>query len=105
MKDLYEGLFSYATIMTMIHIEDSIVLDDLLAHIGEQRSRAKLVDQPFDLGIVTDKRPSQILELVENNKALLHEIGMSNLAWHDDALRSTVKLGGEELFISVCRPR
>lgn len=61
----------------MILIEDSVVLDELLAHIGEERTRAKLIDKPFDLGIATDKRPSQILELVDNNEAVLKEIGMS----------------------------
>lgn len=89
----------------MITIEDSVVFDDILAHVGNERSRAKLVDKPFDLGIVTDKQPSQILDLIEKNMETLKEIGMSNYVWHDDALRSTLKIAGEDLFISICAPR
>ena len=64
----------------MIQIEDSVILDEILTHIGEQRIRAKLTDKPFELGIVTDKRPSQILSLVHNeeSEATLKEIGMTD---------------------------
>lgn len=89
----------------MIQIEDSVVLDELLNHVGEQQSRAKLVDQPFELGVVTDKRPSQILDLVYKNEATFKEFGMTAFKWHDDALRSTLKLCGEELIFSISRPR
>jgi hypothetical protein len=89
----------------MIMIEDSIVFDEILTHIGEERVRARLIDKPFDLGIVTDKKPSQILDLVESNVDSLKEIGMSNYTWHDDALRSSMKLAGEDLLISICAPR
>ena len=91
----------------MIRINDSVVFDELLEHIGEQRIRAKLTDKPFDLGIATDIRPSQVLALVnkEESMAVLNEIGMQNYKWHDDALRSELKLAGENLLISICRPR
>lgn len=89
----------------MITIEDSVVLGELLEHIGEVRTRAKLVDKPFDLGVATDKRPSQILDLIEKNEATLKEIGMSSYIWHDDALRSKLRLAGEDLLISICAPR
>lgn len=89
----------------MIDVKHSEVINKLLAHVGEQRVRAKLVDSPFDLGIVTDKRPSHILKLINKNIDILTEIGMANQVWHDDALRSTLRLGGEELLISICRPR
>lgn len=88
-------------------MEDSVVIDEILEHIGGQRIRAKLIDKPFQLGIVTDKRPSQILKLVHNAKseAVLKEIGMTDYKWNDDALRSELKLAGENLLISICRPR
>ena len=82
-------------------------MDELLEHIAEQRVRAKLTDKPFELGILTDIRPSQILDLVhsEENEALLKEIGMTSYQWRDDALRSELKLAGETLLISICGPR
>lgn len=86
-------------------MEDSAAFDEILTHIGEERIRARLIDKPFDLGIVTDKRPSQILDLIESNMDTLKEIGMLSFMWHDDALRSTMKLAGEDLFISICAPR
>ena len=91
----------------MIQIEDSVVVNEILAHIGEQRIRAKLTDKPFELGIATDKRPSQMLRLLhsEKNEAVLKEIGMTDYKWHDDALRSELKLAGENLLISICSPR
>lgn len=91
----------------MIQIEDSIIFDEILTHIGEQRVRAKLVDKPFELGIVTDKRPSQILDLMNNkeSEATLKEIGMTDYRWHDDALRSDLRLAGEQLIFSICSPR
>ena len=89
----------------MITIEDSVVLEDLLEHVGEQRSRAKLVDQSFELGIATGKRPSQVLDLVNNNEATFKKIGMTKFQWYDDALRSNLKLAGEELLISISRKR
>ena len=91
----------------MIQIEDSIVMQDILIHVGEQRTRAKLMDRPFQLGIVTDKRPSQILKLVHSKEieATLKEIGMTRYKWHDDALRSNLRLAGEELLISICSPK
>ena len=91
----------------MIKVEDSVVIDEILEHIGEQRIRAKLTDKPFELGIVTDKRPSQILKLVHDKKseAVFKEIGMTDYKWNDDALRSELKLAGEKLLISICRPR
>lgn len=91
----------------MIQIEDSVILDEVLAHIGEQRVRAKLTDKPFELGIVTDKRPSQILQLVhsDESEAILKEIGMTDYKWHDDALRSDLRLAGEQLIFSICSPR
>jgi hypothetical protein len=89
----------------MIVIEDSVVFDEILTHIGEERVRARLIDKPFDLGIVTDKRPSQVLALIESNMDTLREIGMSSCIWHDDALRSSLKLAGEDLLISICAPR
>jgi hypothetical protein len=89
----------------MISIEDSVVFAEILAHIGEERVRAKLIDKPFDLGIVSNKQQSQILSLIENNIDGLKEIGMSSSIWHDDALRSSMKLAGEDLLISICAPR
>ncbi len=91
----------------MIYIEDSAVIDELLEHVGKQRVRAKLTDKPFELGIATDKKPSQILKLVhdEENEAKLKEIGMTEYKWNDDALRSELKLTGEKLLISICRTR
>ncbi|MDQ2972863.1 MAG: hypothetical protein M3Q79_00055 [bacterium] len=91
----------------MIQIEDSVVIDEILEHIAEQRIRAKLTDEPFELGIVTDKRPSKTLKLVHSDisTAVLKEIGMTDYKWNDDALRSELKLAGENLLISVCRPR
>lgn len=91
----------------MIQVVDSVVIDEILEHIGEQRIRANLTDKPFELGIVTDKRPSQILALVhsDNCEALLKEIGMTVYKWNDDALRSELKLAGENLLVSICRPR
>lgn len=82
-------------------------MDEVLAHIGEQRIRAKLTDKPFELGIVTDKRPSQILRIVhgEESEATLKEIGMTTYKWHDDALRSDLRLAGEQLIFSICSPR
>lgn len=91
----------------MIQIEDSVVLDEILAHVGEQRMRAKLTDKPFELGIATDKRPSQILQLLHSkeSEATLKEIGMTDYKWHDDALRSNVRVAGEQLIFSICSPR
>ena len=89
----------------MITIEDSVVFEEILTHIGEERVRAKLIDKPFDLGIVTDKQQSQILSLIESNMGALTEIGMSSYVWHDDALRSSMRLAGEDLLISICAPR
>jgi len=91
----------------MIQIEDSTAIGEILDHIGKQRIRAKLTDKPFELGIVTDKRPSQILELVHSEKCetALKEIGMTSYKWNDDALRSDLKVAGESLLISICRPR
>jgi hypothetical protein len=86
-------------------IEDSVLFDEILTHIGEERIRARLIDKPFDLGIVTDKQPSHILDLIESNMDALRKIGMSNYIWHDDALRSSMKLAGEDLLISICAPR
>ena len=91
----------------MIQIEDSIVFDELLEHVGKQRIRAKLTDKPFELGVATDIRPSQILALInqEGNMSVLKEIGMEKYEWHDDALRSNLRLAGENLMISICSPR
>ncbi|MEO5690614.1 MAG: hypothetical protein ABIQ64_00320 [Candidatus Saccharimonadales bacterium] len=89
----------------MVTIEDSIVLDEILEHVGEQRARAKLVDHSFELGIVTDKRPSQILDLIHNNEAVFKEIGMTKFEWYDDALRSKMRVAGEELLFSISRKR
>jgi hypothetical protein len=91
----------------MIHIKDSIIFDELLEHIGKQRIRAKLTDKPFELGIATDIRPSQILSLVnkDENMATLEELGMKIYKWHDDALRSNLRLAGENLMISICGTR
>ena len=91
----------------MIQIEDSVVVDDILTHVGEQRVRAKLIDKPFELGIMSDKRPSQILDLLhkDESEAVLKEIGMKEYKWHDDALRSSMRIAGEELIISICSPR
>ena len=89
----------------MIMIEDSVVFDEILTHIENERVRAKLVDKSFDLGIVTDKRASTILELIEKNMNTLKKIGMSHYIWHDDALRSSLKIAGEELLVSLCAPR
>jgi len=91
----------------MIHIEDSVIFGELIEHIAKQRSRAKLTDKPFELGVVTDIRPSQIFSLLhkDENMAVLKEIGMQNYKWHDDALRSDLRLAGENLMISICGPR
>lgn len=89
----------------MITMKDSVALNEILEHVGNERVRAKLVDKSFDLGIATNKRPSQILELIEKNMDTLKEIGMSNYVWHDDALRSSLKIAGEELLVSICAPR
>lgn len=91
----------------MIQIEDSVVLNEILTHIGEQRIRAKLIDKPFELGIATDKRPSQILYLIRSKEAqaTLKEIGMTNYQWRDDALRSDLRIAGEQLIFSICSPR
>lgn len=91
----------------MINVEDTVILDDLLDHISKQRLRAKLTDKPFELGIATDIRPSQVLSLVnkEESMAVLKEIGMQNYKWHDDALRSYLRVAGENLIISICHPR
>lgn len=82
-------------------------MEDILTHVSKQRIRAKLTDKPFQIGIVTDKRPSQMLSLVHNkeNEALLKEIGITDYKWHDDALRSSLRLCGEELLISICSPK
>jgi hypothetical protein len=91
----------------MIEIKDSVVFSELLDHIGKQRIRAKLTDKTFELGIATDIRPSQILSLVnkDENMATLKEIGMDSYEWHDDALRSNLRLAGENLMISICSAR
>jgi hypothetical protein len=89
----------------MIVIEGSVAFDEILTHIGEERMRAKLIDKPFDLGVLSDKQSSQILNLIEGSMDALKEIGMSNYIWHDDALRSSMKLAGEDLLISICAPR
>ena len=91
----------------MIQIADSVILDEILTHIGEQRIRSKLTDKPFELGIMTDKRPSQILDLLysSESEATLKEIGMTEYKWHDDALRSEMRLAGEQLIFSICSPR
>jgi hypothetical protein len=91
----------------MIHIKDSIIFDELIEHIAKQRIRAKLTDKPFELGIATDVRPSQILTLVnkDENMVILKELGMKIYKWHDDALRSDLRLAGENLIISICGSR
>lgn len=90
-----------------MNIDESAVIGEVLAHIKKQRVRAKLIDQPFELGILTDKKQSQIIKLLRTDKsvALLKEIGMTEYGWNDDALRSELKLAGENLFISICRSR
>ncbi|MBP7767252.1 hypothetical protein KA068_01900 [Candidatus Saccharibacteria bacterium] len=91
----------------MIHIEDSVVVDEILEHVAVERRRAKLTDKPFDLGMMTDVRPSQILKLVSSDACMssLKEIGMVEYKWHDDALRSELRIAGENLLISICSPR
>jgi hypothetical protein len=91
----------------MIQIDDSVVFSEILEHIAEQRIRAKLIDKPFELGIATDIRPSQVLTLIDKdvNMAVLKEIGMRSYRWHADALRSNLRLAGENLMISICSPR
>lgn len=91
----------------MIQIEDSVAFDELLEHIGKQRIRAKLTDKPFELGVATDIRPSQVLSLINEKKniSVLKELGMEKYKWHDDALRSNLRLAGENLMISICSPR
>lgn len=89
----------------MIAIKDSVVLERILTHIGEERIRAKLTNKPFDLGIVSDTQQSQVLELIASSMYALKEIGMSNFIWRDDALRSSIKLAGEDLLVSICAPR
>lgn len=91
----------------MIQIEDSVVMEDILEHVGKERVRAKLTDKPFVLGITTDKRPSQILALVhsKDSEALLKEIGMTAYEFRWDALRSSLRLAGEELTFSISGSR
>jgi len=56
---------------------------------------------------MTDKRPSQILSLMHSSESesTLKEIGMADYKWHDDALRSELRLAGEQLIFSICSPR
>ena len=89
----------------MIANKDSVAFDNILSHIHEERVRAQLTNKSFELGILSDKQQSQVLELVESNIDTLKGIGMSKLLWHDDALRSSMKLAGEDLLISICTPR
>lgn len=91
----------------MIHNEQSVILSKLLEHISTQRVRAKLTDQPFDLGIATDTKESQVLPIIrdEANMKLLQDIGLQNYIWHNDALRSSLMIAGENLLVSICRPR
>lgn len=89
----------------MIANEDPATFDNILSHIHEERIRAQLTNKPFDLGILSDKQHSQVLELIESNTDALKEVGMSKLIWHDDALRSSMKLAGEDLLVSICAPR
>lgn len=91
----------------MVQIEDSVVLNEILTHIGEQRVRAKLIDKPFELGIVTDKQASQIMQLLgrKESQTALKDLGMTEYKWRDDALRSDLRLAGEQLMFSICSPR
>lgn len=43
----------------MIYLEDSVVVDEIIQHISEQRARAKLTDKPFDLGMMHACLPSK----------------------------------------------
>lgn len=83
------------------------ITKDIFTHIKEQLIRANLSDKPFELGILTDKRQSQILPLLHNTESFsqLKEIGMSEYKWHSDGLRSELSLAGECLMFSVCRSR
>ena len=97
--------FPTYSILECMTTEDSALFDKILTHIREQQIRAKLTDKSFDLGVLTSKQHSPILALIENNMDTLANIGMSNYIWHDDALRSTMNLAGEDLLFSICAPR
>ena len=87
--------------------KNQAIVDQLIDHIGNQMVRAKLVDTSFELGLLTDKKPSLVLELVRSAsvQAKLRELGMVEYRWNDDALRSELKLADESLIVSICRPR
>jgi hypothetical protein len=91
----------------VIYVDDSVIIDEILEHVVVERRRAKLTDKPFDLGIMTDIRPSQVLKLVRSDACMstLKEIGMAEYKWYDDALRSELRIAGENLLISICSPR
>ncbi len=71
----------------------------------EQRVRAKLVEKAFELGIVTDEKPSKVLDVVINNLAVFEALGMKKYHWQDDALRSHKKVSGEQLLFSISAVR
>jgi hypothetical protein len=77
----------------------------LLAHIQKQRIRAKLIDKPFELGVATDKKPSYILTVIQENYATFEALGMEKYHWQDDALRSSKRIAGEQLLFSISTKR
>jgi hypothetical protein len=89
----------------MVKLQKSTVLKLLLNHIDKQRIRAKLINKPFELGVVTDKKPSYIFEVINENFAALEALGMKKYHWQDDALRSSKRISGESLLFSISATR
>ena len=85
----------------MATLQKNTVLKKLLEHVEKQRVRAKLIDKPFELGIATNKRPSYIFEVIDEHYSALEDIGMKKYHWQDDALRSRIRIAGEDLWISI----
>lgn len=85
----------------MAKLHKSTVLKLLLEHIEKQRIRAKLIGKPFELGIATDKKPSYVLTIIQENYSTLEALGMKKYHWQDDALRSNKRIAGEQLLFSI----
>ena len=85
----------------MANLHKSTVLKLLLEHIEKQRSRAKLINKPFELGVATDKKPSYVLSVIQENYSTFEALGMNKYHWQDDALRSNKRISGEQLFFSL----
>lgn len=82
-------------------VRNETILKKVLENVAKARQQAGLLNEPFELGIATDKKPSLIFDVVFDNIQLFEKMGMAKWVYHDDAFKMKVQVAGEELFITV----